>query len=177
MKILAWNCRGPKGTSTTSYLKDLISSSLPDVTFILESRSNSSHIQYVANIIGYHNYFDVDANNRSGGLACFKSSHIKMTLHLFSRKYIIFKVFNNNVHYFLVCLYGEPSHSFRYNFWDHLYNILASLVKTFIIIGDFNDIDDFSDRLGGMPPDVPHLSNFSARLHLHNSPYSGPTYT
>lgn len=65
----------------------------------------------------------------------------------------------------------------RYNFWNHLSNILSSLVNLFIIIGDFNDIDDISDRYDDLPPNIFRLSNFLNSLNLHNIPYRGPAYT
>lgn len=69
MKLLSWNCRGLGGPSTISQLKKLVRVSLPDVTFICETKQKSGFVNTVCRSLKCKGHWEVVDPVESRGYA------------------------------------------------------------------------------------------------------------
>ncbi|XP_074315152.1 uncharacterized protein LOC141651333 [Silene latifolia] len=82
--------------------------------------------------------------------------------------------------WYLCCVYGEPDHSKRGAVWDNFTHHLNSLDKPFLLIGDFNQVEFSSDKLGGSDKLIQGANLFTYWNNLHclmDIPFKGPRFT
>lgn len=70
MKLLSWNCRAVKSTTTLTvpYLRWLCKIFMPDVIFLSETKTNVMDLKPIFNSLGFTNFSGFDAVGLSGGL-------------------------------------------------------------------------------------------------------------
>ena len=71
MKTLSWNCRGICNSSTVKALQAIIRAHHPSVIFLSETKAKEDRFAKVAVMLGFSNYFYVDAPSKSGGIYVF----------------------------------------------------------------------------------------------------------
>ncbi|XP_074290171.1 uncharacterized protein LOC141616907 [Silene latifolia] len=79
--------------------------------------------------------------------------------------------------WYLCCVYGEPDHSKRGPVWENFTHHLSSLDKPFLLIGDFNQVEFASDKLGGSDKLIRGANLFSYWKNSHclmDIPFKGP---
>ncbi|XP_074300405.1 uncharacterized protein LOC141631665 [Silene latifolia] len=82
--------------------------------------------------------------------------------------------------WYLCCVYGEPDHSKRGAVWDNFTHHLNSLDKPFLLIGDFNQVEFSSDKLGGSDKLIRGANLFTYWKNFHclmDIPFKGPRFT
>lgn len=84
---------------------------------------------------------------------------------------------NSQVWHCLI-LYGAPQLSDRLALWQYLQQLLSPYDK-FLVIGDINQLDRYSDKLGGnaLIRGWEDIISWKVSLNLHDLPFSGPRYT
>lgn len=72
MKIMSWNCRGLRGPSRVSQLKEYIRLNLPDLVFVCESKQNMGFVATVCERLKFEKRWEVqNLQGRKGGLLVF----------------------------------------------------------------------------------------------------------
>ncbi|XP_074301459.1 uncharacterized protein LOC141632849 [Silene latifolia] len=79
---------------------------------------------------------------------------------------------------YVMFIYGEPSFEFRLSLWNNITGLI-SVLSPFMIIGDFNQIEMHSDKLGGLNSVRGQHDFTSWRLDnaLLDVPFFGPPFT
>ncbi|XP_074266359.1 uncharacterized protein LOC141589125 [Silene latifolia] len=160
MKGLSWNCR---------VLKDPFAPAIPkiraicrsfhnnlDFIFLSETKCDVLSVDVLLRPMGFLQSVGCDADGLKGGLWCKGSM------------------------WYLCCLYGEPDRSKRGAVWDNFTHHLNSLDKPFLLIGDFNQVEFSSDKLGGSDKLIRGANLFTYWKNLHclmDIPFKGPRFT
>ena len=99
--------------------------------------------------LGYDRVFTVDLRGLSGGLAVFWKSDIKLDFKYADKNLIDMQVQYGEVRFFLSCIYGEPSSERKEIVWERLARIGVSRKEKWCLIGDFNEILNNDEKIGG----------------------------
>lgn len=152
MNLICWNCRGLGNPRAIHFLKDLVSSKKPLFVFLSETLCISQKIGSICSLLGFDDFFVVDAQGHSGGLAFFwkVSAEGKVLSH--SQNHIDLEVSIQNLPRFrLTGFYGEPNRALRYQSWNLLSSLATVLAIPWCVFGDFNNTLAFQDKRGGLP--------------------------
>lgn len=84
----------------------------------------------------------------------------------------------NGTEWHCLFLYGAPHISQRQSIWHQIHHLLVPFSK-YLIVGDINQVDHYSDKLGGSPVirGWEDFLSWKFNLHLLDIPFSGPRYT
>ncbi|XP_074283573.1 uncharacterized protein LOC141608118 [Silene latifolia] len=122
MKYFPWNCKGLNDplAPAIAKIRALITSSMYDMLFFSETKCSSATVSSLFGRFGFVNSEGVDALDTKGGLF-----------------------------WYLCCIYGQPKKEKRVGVWLELQHQLGLLDSHFVLVGDFNQVDDNEDKLGG----------------------------
>ncbi|XP_074305882.1 uncharacterized protein LOC141641104 [Silene latifolia] len=184
MKGLAWNCRG---------LNDPLAPSIPklraicrsfknnlDFIFLSETKCDVQSIDVHLRPMGFLQSVGCDAEGLKGGLWVGWISSCKLECVFISCNLIILLVNQcKGSLWYLCCVYGEPKHTKRGAVWESFTNLLNSLDKPFLLIGDFNQVEYSSDKLGAdnLIRGADLLSYWKNTHCLMDIPFKGPRFT
>ena len=149
MKTLSWNCRGICNSSTVKALRATIRAHHPSVIFLSETKAKEDRIAKVAVMLGFSNYFCVDARGKAGGICVFWSQNVHLDVVEFGHNLIALKVSDYKCCWYLVGFYSSPHKSKRRPAWEDLNALLNSFAEPWVCVGDFNIILDDSEKEGG----------------------------
>lgn len=148
MKLLAWNCRRFRATSTIRRLSRIVKGKHPVVVFLAKTICSVHCTTRFFNPVGLANVFGIDPQGRSGGLVLAWADFVRLNILDISPNWIHVSYSNENgVVTHVTFVYGHPKVDFRYVVWDFLSNLAPSLVGPWMILGDFNQIKGASDKL------------------------------
>ena len=71
MNLLSWNCRGLGNQRTVNALKKIIKAQVPNLVFLMETKSNRGWMEYVRDQCEFKNGLIMPSEGASGGLALF----------------------------------------------------------------------------------------------------------
>ncbi|XP_074300802.1 uncharacterized protein LOC141632124 [Silene latifolia] len=185
MKGLSWNCRG---------LKDPFAPAIPkiraicrsfhnnlDFVFLSETKCDVLSVDVLLRPMGFLQSVGCDADGLKGGLWVGWKSSCKLECVFISCNLIILLVNQcKGSMWYLCCVYGEPDHSKRGAVWDNFTHHLNSLDKPFLLIGDFNQVEFSSDKLGGSDKLIRGANLFTYWKNFHclmDIPFKGPRFT
>ncbi|KAG2297824.1 hypothetical protein Bca52824_034296 [Brassica carinata] len=97
----------------------------------------------------YHNLKTVEPLGRSGGLAVMWKESCTMEILQANRRVIDLRVKWQDKSFFLSCVYGDPVKSKRSEVWERLTRIGICRNDPWMMTGDFNELVDPSEKLGG----------------------------
>uniref|UniRef100_A0A803MWR8 Endonuclease/exonuclease/phosphatase domain-containing protein n=1 Tax=Chenopodium quinoa TaxID=63459 RepID=A0A803MWR8_CHEQI len=121
----------------------------------------------------------MDALGHSGGLAVFWFAPVVVVPISFSHHVIVCKVVApGQVIKYIIFVYGAPHISLRQAVWDEISSILLS-VPNVVLLEDFNQVEFFSDKVGGSL-DIPGRHSFlewKLNAYLMDIPFYGPHFT
>lgn len=181
MKIIAWNCRGLNDpcSPTIPYLVWLCRTRKPHFLYLSETKMQSNDVVDKLGFLNPSSYFGVDAAGSKGGLAVFAWSGATVNLLYASPNIMVCNVVESNerIRHF-VYVYGHPEVEKRQNVWDEL----SSLIPTYprcLIIGDFNQIENLEDKMGGSfhIRGIDAFLNWRLNLNISEVPFVGPRFT
>ncbi|KAG2249330.1 hypothetical protein Bca52824_088958 [Brassica carinata] len=99
--------------------------------------------------LGFHDLRTVEPIGRSGGLAVLWKEACKVEILQAHRRLIDLKVTWKDKSFFLTGVYGEPVKGNRSGVWERLTRIGVNRDAPWFLTGDFNEIVDQSEKLGG----------------------------
>ena len=69
MKLLAWNCRRLENCCAIQELVDIVQAQDPMIVFFSETWSDTEHMRWIRDRIGFDGCFTILTTGRGGGLA------------------------------------------------------------------------------------------------------------
>ena len=121
----------------------------PDFLFLLETRNSSRHVSNFQISLGYDHSFMVDPVGLSGGLALFWKNSYEVEIPFSSNRIIDVKVKIGSLCYFMSFVYGDPVRQRRQEVWNMLQDIGEQRTGGWFLVGDFNEIMNNGEKLGG----------------------------
>ncbi|XP_021755862.1 uncharacterized protein LOC110721052 [Chenopodium quinoa] len=120
----------------------------------------------------------IDADGLSGGMFICWFTPLGLVPVYSSQNVYLCKLVQGDEIKHVMFVYGSPHVTNRSEIWYLISNIIESLSNV-IIIGDFNQVEYFSDKLGGnlSIPGQMEFINWRMGLDLVDVPFSGPRYT
>lgn len=166
MTTFSLNCRGLRDNLTVRRLKEMCREHFPNFLFLIENKNSSDHISSFQGSLGYDHHFLVNPVGLSGGLALFwRSSHEVEIFLQADNRLIETKVKIRSITFFIFCLWWSSKESARAGLGQNK-DIGASRDVGWFLVGDFNDIMNNKEKIGG--PIRPVSSFYSFRSFVRD---------
>jgi exonuclease III len=150
MKIFSWNCRGLGNPRTVRELRRWVKNKRPEVVFIMETKMQSTKLDPIRSKLGFQNVFGVDSCGKSGGLALFWQGEVKLEIQNYSWRHINAIVSGEgSTPWKLSGFYGHPDVRKRREAWGLMRTLATFQPEAWMLIGDFNEIVELSEKQGG----------------------------
>ncbi|XP_062006063.1 uncharacterized protein LOC133723263 [Rosa rugosa] len=167
MDILSWNCRGICNDTTTRALKDLIVQNRPQIVFLCETKISSvSGFRDLHHALGFPHSKEVLSVGQSGGLGMFWNDEVNVQVRTFSAHHIDLEIGGGpgDLRWRLTGFYGYPTTAERDKSWQLLRDLRDLDSLPWVVIGDFNEILNNSEKLDGPPRAERQMRGFREAL-------------
>lgn len=151
MSFISWNCRGLGRSQelTVQRLKKLRSAYFPEVFFLMETMNSRNTLVDLQAWLGYDHLYTVDPVNIGGGLALFWKNSVDVSLLYADKNILDVHIIYEEKQFNLSCVYGNPNSSLRHIVWERLSRFGVNRRTSWCMVGDFNEILNNSEKLGG----------------------------
>lgn len=184
MRILHWNCQGLRNSLTIPYLKDINHKHKIDIMFLVETKNKDSYVQQLGKDLHFSHQILVSPDGLSGGLAIFWRNTVQCeVLSPPSLHYTDLYITEGSNTFCLTYIYGHPERKPRQQMWQAMESyIKAGLYqsKARLVLGDFNEIKNNKEKVGGPPKAEWQFTNFRRMLKasgLHEVKTFGGIFT
>ncbi|XP_060965523.1 uncharacterized protein LOC133034453 [Cannabis sativa] len=124
-------------------------------------------VDHLSRVLGFEGCFVVEYQGRSGGLAMLWKNQEKVSVDTFSENHIDCKVsFEGQREFRFTGVYGEPNRSLIRKTWDLLTTLLSRSTLPWCLMGDFNNVLNQSEKVGGQPYPVWLIEGFQEAILL-----------
>lgn len=121
----------------------------PDFLFLLKTKNSSSHVSSFQSSLGYDHCFMVDPVGLSGGMALFWKNSYEVEILSSLNRIIDAKVRIGSLTFYMSFVYGDPVRQRRQEVWNRLADIGVQRNGGWFLVGDFNEIMNNEEKLGG----------------------------
>jgi exonuclease III len=182
MSCLSWNCRGLGLPQTVNDLHLMVKEKKPQLLFLMETKLKNKSMQKVKFKLGFQGMFTVDPVGRSGGLALFWKDTEEVTIQNFSLRHInVMVTLRGSGHQWkFTGFYGNPDCALRGESWSLLAQLSLLIPDDWLCLGDFNEIADQTEKVGGRVRNEAQMRAFWATLSdclLNDLGFRGSTFT
>ncbi|XP_021714867.1 uncharacterized protein LOC110682830 [Chenopodium quinoa] len=180
MKVALWNCRGlgQADSPKIPYITSLVRSHGVDILCLLETMLSVDSVVRKLASLPFLGCCGIDADGLSGVMFICRFTPLGLVPVYSSQNVYLCKLVQGDEIKHVMFVYGSPHVTNRSEIWYLISNIIESLSNV-IIIGDFNQVEYFSDKLGGnlSIPGQMEFINWHMGLDLVDVPFPGPRYT
>ena len=152
MKIIAWNVQGAKKHQIRDEIRVINQSQKPDLMFLIETMvSEQTTRKFIANL-GFEHFDFVNPQNHSGGIwVLWNNDNIHANVLLKETRAIHMLVMDLEVQKLSIIsgVYAPAQLGQKASFWQHLADLNAVIDSPWCLIGDFNELEDASEKRGG----------------------------
>ncbi|KAG2307383.1 hypothetical protein Bca52824_027131 [Brassica carinata] len=99
--------------------------------------------------LGYQFLRTVEPIGKGGGLAVMWTQNCKVEVLQANNRLLDLKVLWQSKSFFLTCVYGEPIRGRRSDVWEKITRIGINRTGAWVMTGDFNELIDPSEKIGG----------------------------
>lgn len=117
--------------------------------FLMETKQKDEEIYKMYKGTAFTNHYTVPPEGLSGGLALSWKDTVQIEILFSSANVIDTKIEFNGKTFFVSYIYGAPNREDRPKFWESLSEIGAQRSAPWLLTGDFNDLLDNSEKVGG----------------------------
>lgn len=155
MNCISWNCRGVAAKGFMALVKDIRKKYNASLLFLLETHSSGDIAQRQGKRTGYSGVFIVDSRGQVGGIWCLWDTSLwSVEVINSSEQFVHLKVsWKNQNFWFTTVVYASPRYMRRQTLWEDLKVMADDMVEPWMILGDFNAIQNNQERRG-----VPRIS-------------------
>jgi exonuclease III len=152
MNLLSWNCRGLGNPRAIRDLRLLVKEKQPTLLFLMETRAKNKKLQAIRRLLGFEGMFSIDPVGLSGGIALFWKNNGEVSIQNYSLRHInaTIKFMGSDFEWKLTGFYGHPNRNKRDESWTLLSKLKDFLLHEWLCLGDFNEIADLSEKVGGV---------------------------
>ena len=180
MKLLSWNVRGLGNPCIFHILHTLVQDHCPEVIFLTETRAYRQRLEDLRVKLGCVGKLVVERVGRSGGLALLWTDKVDISLLSYSRFHIDVAIAGLGKNWRFTGFYGHPESSQRIHSWTLLRRLCSLSSLPWLCGGDFNEILQSSEKLGGLPRPTYLMQNFRNAIDdcgLSGIQFKGPHFT
>ncbi|CAL9225059.1 unnamed protein product [Arabidopsis halleri] len=145
----SWNCQGIGGDLTVPRLREIRSDFSPNILFLMETKNQDEVVLKLLQSMGFVSHFTVPPLGLSGGLVLFWKDDVVVEVLSSSQNFIDTKIKFQNISSFLTFVYGAPNVEDRQKIWNEISSLGDSRDEAWLLMGDFNEIMDNSEKVGG----------------------------
>lgn len=115
----------------------------------METKNQDEVVLKSAKSLGFAKHFTVPPQGCNGGLALFWKEDVEVEVRTSNQNFIVTIVKFQNTSSFVTFTYGAPQVEERQKVWDDLSEMEALRDSAWLLLGDFNEIVDNSEKVGG----------------------------
>ncbi|KAK4381552.1 putative mitochondrial protein [Sesamum angolense] len=150
MILLSWNCQGLGSPCTVHALGELLRTHKPSLIFLAETKCKKNRIETLKRKFDLFGCC-VESQGRSGGLALLWHKLLSVQLQSFGHHHIDATIYpeSETEAWRFTGFYGFADVACRQRSWDLLSTLKNQSRRAWLIVGDFNEILDDSEKIGG----------------------------
>lgn len=148
MIAISWNCRGLGHLLAIPSLCELVRVHRPHFIFLCETLAQRQRIEEVRVRLNFEGCFSIDCVGRSGGICMLWRNSASCNMIGYSQNHINMKITDTIGEWRLTSFYGFPERHRRRDSWNLLRRLSATSSLPWVILGDFNDLLNQSDKRG-----------------------------
>jgi len=182
MRIISWNIQGLKKPQAAQEVKLLKRKYDPDVLFLLETMVNETNLLRIMPTLGF-DHFDYVLPSHSGGIVVlWRDNSVHVSVLLQQPRVIHMLIYDPVLAQTSVVssTYAPVQISQKAPFWEHLLELNNVIDSPWCLIGDFNELENFSEKRGGQCP-VPsrfnRLPQFLSDINAESIKVNGCLFT
>lgn len=131
-------------------MKELHKRVSPDIVFLMETKNFDEFVLNELKFFESYNHLLVPPERpNSSGLALFWKTEINLTVISSSKNIIDTLASHKGISFYASFIYGEPEVANRLKIWDELESMASTRTDPWFLTGDFNEIIDNSEKMGG----------------------------
>ena len=183
MNILIWNCKGAMKPSFRSSIRDLTKFHSPGIVVVTETRISGSRAGYILRSLPYDGIHTTDPIGYARGIWLLwrkDMANLEVLATTEQEIHAIVKVYNFDHPWLLSSIYGSPRFAKRKILWENLCPVSTLHNLPWAIVGDFNDVLNDSEKLGGNRVNMTRATAYCDCMNSCNMidlEFSGPIYT
>ena len=154
MKFIAWNVRVVKKPQIREEFRFIIHAHQPDTLFLTEKMVAGKATKRLISQFGFYFYDFVNPVNHSGGLwVLWNNTIIIANVLLKEQCFIHMLVLDIKTQHLSTIsnVYAPTKGSEKPSFWHHLIELNAVIDTPWCFIGNFNELEEGTDKKGGTP--------------------------
>ncbi|XP_074290178.1 uncharacterized protein LOC141616912 [Silene latifolia] len=182
MKIFSWNCRGLGGADApiVPYIKWSVRYYDISLVFLQETKCSLADSVCKTSSLNLPNSCGTNSAGLSGGLLLLWDDRSDVVPLVVDHHFIPRKIVDHNLSYvwYALFMYGESCSELKASFWKEMKR-LCSAYSPLCMNGDFNQIEQYSDKIGGSSSITGWNAFVDWRINspLCELPFSGPRFT
>jgi endonuclease/exonuclease/phosphatase family metal-dependent hydrolase len=151
MNLISWNCRGLGNHGAVRDLCQMEKEKRPTLLFLMETKSRHYKFEHISVKLGFDGLFVVDPVGQSGGLALLWKESGNVEILNFTRRHIhaVVTESEGGAKWSLTCFYGHLITARRFESWELLHHLKTFSPGAWMCIGDFNEIVEQDEKVGG----------------------------
>ncbi|XP_058784135.1 uncharacterized protein LOC131658903 [Vicia villosa] len=168
--MIVWNYRGAAGKDFFRFRKYYIDIYKPKLYAIMETRCDPVKLQTPLQKMGFHKFILVENTGYAGGIivAC-TEDNLKIELIRKRDQSIHMQVANDRGQEWLfTVVYASPNEILRKQLWENMRMVAATMVISWLVAGDFNDIAYTNEKKGGGHVSTRKCSTFRNNMEACN---------
>ncbi|XP_050217791.1 uncharacterized protein LOC126668646 [Mercurialis annua] len=167
MSTLCWNVQGMGSPRTFKYLSDIVHKFKPELVFLMETRTSIVKLEALSKKLHMEGCFGVGCEGKSEGLGLLWTVKEDISVLSYSKHYIDCIVQKKNqLIWRFTGFYGNPNHLKRVHSWTLLSRLSSLFNGPWLCSGDFNEVLDHSEKLGGAKKPDFLIQNFRNALEV-----------
>lgn len=179
MILLLWNSRRIRNQGLKIHLRELINYHKPVVIVLTVTKAVGLEADTILSTFNYANASKVDSDGNAGSIYVLWNDQVDIQPATLTEQeiYLFIKVPNLTLSFMLTAVYARPYPHFKKILWDNLASFQASYTGPWLVLGDFNDITNPTEKFGGHSPNKARMNTFNAAINTCNLlGFIGPTF-